>query len=430
MDNYKISEIKPASVFKSDIMLDSQFLLTPAGCPVSKQLLDTLTEWSFETVLAEDKPNAPAAAPAGTTEEKKSIDPAKAKEILSKTEEVTDIVKKAEEKQEEAKADPEILKALQEAKNAIKNDSSHMETVQKIYDKYLKYIEKVFTHYVTHKKFNTGEINETIKELCIFIKDNRRYILRITPSFEMRQKNFLVSHSMRATVLAITIGLQLRMPLTKLTELGVATVLHEIGMLRLPPQLYMKTTPLTQAERNQILTHPIISYNILKEENFPLNILLGVLDHHERENGSGYPRRIQGANISLYAKIIAVACSFEAITAPRHFKEARTTFDAMIEMLKNPDRQYDDTVLKALLYSLSLYPIGAYVYLSNGKIAQVTDVSTNSPKNPIVQIIGEKDENGNPRTVQTDDTNTKIVRVMNKKEAEDVIAAIQKNAKK
>ena len=299
-----------------------------------------------------------------------------------------------------------------------------------IYNEYLRYIDSVFTRYATHKDFNIAEISETVKKLCVFVKDWSRYILRITPTQEEHSKRYLVYHSMRTTVLAISIGLQLNMVMPKLVELGVATLLHEIGMLKLPPQIYMSTKPLSSAEKTQLFTHPILSYNILKESNFPLTVQLGVLDHHERENGSGYPRRIQGANISLYAKIIAVACSFEAITAPRHFKEARTTFDAMIEMLKNPDRQYDDTVLKALLYSLSLYPIGAYVYLSNGKIAQVTDVSTNSPKNPIVQIIGEKDENGNPRTVQTDDTNTKIVRVMNKKEAEDVIAAIQKNAKK
>lgn len=430
MDNFKVSQIRPNTVFTADVYLDPQFLISPSGCPMTLGILNALKEWNFETLSSEGKENkADTAKEQGVKTEKPDLNNQKAKEILSKTEEVKDIVEEAKEVKEEKEANPEIHKALEEARKETKSDKSRMEIVQEIYDKYLKYIESIFTTYVTQKKINAEELNETVKELCVFITENRRYVLRIIPSLQLRNKNFLVSHTMRSTVLAVTIGLQLRMPQPKLIELGVASVLHEIGMLRLSPNLYMKDSSLTPAERNQILTHPIISYNILKDMNFPLNILLGILDHHEREDGSGYPRRIRGNNISLYAKIIAVACSFEAITAPRHFKEARTTYDAMIEMLKNPHHQYDDTVLKALLYSLSIYPIGAFVYLSNGKIAQVIDVAPDNPKNPIVQIIGSKDANGNPVTAQTNDTDTKIVRVMNKKEADDVVAALQKVAK-
>ncbi|MCR5317517.1 MAG: HD-GYP domain-containing protein [Treponema sp.] len=431
MDNYKVSQIRANTVFTADVYLDPQFLITPSGCPLTLGVINALKQWNFENLSSEGKESkVDTAKEQGEKTEKPDLNNEKAKAILSKTEEVNNIVEEVEEVKEEKEANPEIHKALEEAKNETKSDKSRMEIVQEIYDKYLKYIESIFTTYVTQKKINADELNETIKELCSFITDNRRYVLRIIPSLQLRNKNFLVSHSMRSTVLAITIGLQLRMPQPKLIELGVASVLHEIGMLRLSPNLYMKDTALTPAERNQILTHPIISYNILKDMNFPLNILLGILDHHEREDGSGYPRRIRGNNISLYAKIIAVACSFEAITAPRHFKEARTTYDAMIEMLKNPHHQYDDTVLKALLYSLSIYPIGAFVYLSNGKLAQVVDVAPDNPKNPIVQILGKKDANGNPITAQTNDTDIKIVRVMNKKEAEDVVAALQKLAAK
>lgn len=430
MDNFKVSQIRPNTVFTADVYLDPQFLISPSGCPMTLGILNALKEWNFETLSSEGKENkADTAKEQGVKTEKPDLNNQKAKEILSKTEEVKYIVEEAKEVKEEKEANPEIHKALEEARKETKSDKSRMEIVQEIYDKYLKYIESIFTTYVTQKKINAEELNETVKELCVFITENRRYVLRIIPSLQLRNKNFLVSHTMRSTVLAVTIGLQLRMPQPKLIELGVASVLHEIGMLRLSPNLYMKDSSLTPAERNQILTHPIISYNILKDMNFPLNILLGILDHHEREDGSGYPRRIRGNNISLYAKIIAVACSFEAITAPRHFKEARTTYDAMIEMLKNPHHQYDDTVLKALLYSLSIYPIGAFVYLSNGKIAQVIDVAPDNPKNPIVQIIGSKDANGNPVTAQTNDTDTKIVRVMNKKEADDVVAALQEVAK-
>jgi hypothetical protein len=269
------------------------------------------------------------------------------------------------------------------------------------------------------------ELSDTVKDLCVFIKENKRYVLRIMPSAEARSKNFLVIHSMRSTVLAITIGLELHIPLSKLIELGVTCILHEIGMIRLPPQLYMTDKPLTSIERAHISTHPLIGFNIIKSLNFPLSIQLGVLEHHEKENGTGYPRKLSGDKISTYAKIISVACSFEAITAPRQYKAERTTFDAMVEMLKNENNQYNGIVIKALLYSLSLFPIGAYVYLKNGKIGIVTDVNPNNPKNPIIQLINEKEADGSPKTIQTDDLENKIIRVLNKKEQEDIVNSLK-----
>ena len=229
---------------------------------------------------------------------------------------------------------------------------------------------------------------------------------------------------MRSTVLAITIGLQLHMSLSKLIELGVTCLLHEIGMIRLPPQLYLTDKQLSPGERAQISTHPVIGFEIVKELKFPLTIQLGILEHHEKINGTGYPRHLTGDKISVYAKIIAVACSFEAITAPREYKTERSTFDAMVEMLKNKNHQYDETVIKALLYSLSLFPIGAYVYLANGKIAQVTDVNPDNPKNPVVQPLGERETDGTPKTVQTNDSDMKIIRVLSKQELEDVLKSL------
>ncbi|MBR5866748.1 MAG: HD-GYP domain-containing protein, partial [Spirochaetaceae bacterium] len=305
--------------------------------------------------------------------------------------------------------------------STIDNEQKRMSVVQSVYNEYLNFINMLYTRYATHKELDLENISSKIKDLCIFIKDNRRYVLRVEPDLTANNRNFLISHSMRSTVLAITVGLQLRMPLSKLIELGTACILHEIGMLRLPSQLYLSDKVLSTAEKNQLNTHPIISYTILKGFNAPLSVCLGVLEHHEKENGNGYPRRIAGSQISIYAKIISIVCSFEAITAPRSYKTASSSFEAMVELLKNSNNQYDGTVMKALLYSLSLFPIGSYVYLSDERIARVIDVNPENPKNPIVQIIGEKDENDDPVTVETNDTDLRVLRPLNKTEVEDLV---------
>ena len=398
MSTVKLENLKSDLSFNGDLQLDKNFILLPAKAVVSDDLIKVLTDWNFtEFQCSEEVPDF------SISQEKKQDSKAASE---SKVSTVKDSVKQA----------------LAKAKTSewISTERSKMNSVQTVYNEYMNYINSVYTHYATHKKIDFQELSDTVKDLCVFIKDNKRYVLRITPSAEVRSKNFLVIHSMRSTVLAITVGLELHMALSKLIELGISCILHEIGMLRLPPQLYMTDRPLTAAERAQIMTHPHTGFNILKDLEFPLSILLGVLEHHEKENGLGYPRHLPGNKITTYAKIISVACSFEAITAPREYKSERTTFDAMVEMLKNPNGQYDSTVIKALLYSLSLYPIGAYVCLKNGKIGIVTDVSPNNPKNPIVQLAKERNEDGTVKAIQTDDNQNRIVRVLSKEEQQQV----------
>lgn len=398
-----INALKPDLTFKSDLMLDDNFLLLPVAVPVTESLTKALAEWNLSEFScdADMSLGGDIGLPVQKTD--------KSKQEIAKI-------------QAEEKAKNSLKHALEQANSGkfANTERSRLESVRTVYNEYMNYINSVYTDYATRKKINYQELSDTVKDLCIFIKDNKRYVLRITPSAEQRSKNFLVIHSMRSTVLAITLGLELHIPISKLIELGITSILHEIGMLRLPPQLYMSNRKLTNSERTQISTHPLLGCAILKELNFPLSIQLGVLEHHEKENGKGYPQHLTGEKISNYAKIIAVSCSFEAITAPRLYKTERTTFDAMIEMLKNENQQYDPTVIKALLYSLSLFPIGAFVYLQNGKIAIVSDVSPNNPKNPIVQLVNETEPDGSPKTLQTDNNLNKIVRVLTKEEQADV----------
>ena len=431
MASFPLANIVENSSFTKDVTLGKQFLLVCAHLPFTPELKKALVEWDFREVesdgeMQERKPVVIKTAPDAEKKEEaapKPAAPASADAFEDVALEELDVA----EQQPKDDLSVETFAAIEKIKAAHSqgNEKSRMETVQEIYNEYTKYVLRLFTHYATHRTLRLSDISALTKELCAFIKENKRYVLRISPHIDDAEKNFLITHTIRSAVLAIAIGLQLRMPQDKLVELGVATILHEIGQIRLPPQLYMTERTLSPAEKAQMRTHPILSYNILKENAFPLAISLAVLEHHERENGSGYPRKLQSKKISVYAKIIGVACTFDAITAPRPHKEEKTTFTAMVEMLRNEEHKYDKTVVKALLYSLSLYPIGAYVYLSSGKIGQVIDVTPEQPMHPVVQLMNEKDENGNPKTVQTDNAKMKIVRVLNKQEAEDMFISMQ-----
>lgn len=403
METIPVESIRSDMTFTGDLFLDSSFILLPHTAPVTEELIKALKEWNFESVLCDG--GMSLGGDIGVS--KNNLD------------ELSD-------SSSTALSSESLKKVIENSKNTQIGDSdkARMEMVQAVYDEYMNYIESIFTHYATHKQINQEELSETVQELCIFIKDHRRYILRINPSTETCKKNFLVIHSMRTTVLAIAIALQLHLPLSKMIELGVSCILHEIGMLRVPPQLYMTDRKLTLGERAQISKHTLFGYAIIKELDFPLVVQLGVLEHHEKENGNGYPRKLNGDKISSNAKIIAVACSYEAITSPRSYKEERSTFEALLEMIQNKNRQYDDAVLKALLYTVSLYPIGTYVYLSNRKIAIVVDTNPDDPKSPVVQLLTEKEKDGSPKVLQTS-KELSILRILSKKEKEDILNLLE-----
>ncbi len=442
MNAVKTDSITSEQKFTADVMLDKSFLLLPSGCVFTEDQIKDLSEWGFTEVYTDGKTIVPVSAPQQADAQKaggagKGISNKLAADIDAKTEtvDVNDFIAGGEERsagpaaQSEAAEQPDVPVAEGESneEGTVSISGEAYEKAKVKYREFAEYINSVYTFYATNKSFNSSEITQKMGELCRFVRSNRRHVLRIISTPEMNEKNFLVNHSLRSTIVAVAVAQQLQFPEDKLVELAIACMLHEIGMILLPPQLYMNDKPLSQPEKIMMNTHPIVSFNILKQANFSLNIQLAVLEHHERINGSGYPRHVTGDKISLYAKIIALSCSFEAISAPREYRDERSTFEALIELLRNSNRQYDDTVTKALLYSISLYPIGVYVYLSNGKIAQVVDVAEGNPKTPFVQVIGA----GTPEApFQIDGTKTKIMRVLNKNEVEDMLKAIKKMAEK
>ena len=406
METINIGALRQGITYTSDLMIDNAFLLLPKTAEMTEDLIKALRQWGFEDILVDGSISLGGGIGVNKEEE-------------------------PEEEESKEKIGDNLKKAIEDSKNtAVGNsDQARMELVHSVYEEYVNYIESVFTHYATHKEIDQEELSDTVKELCIFIKEHRRYILRVNATIESQNRNFLIIHTMRTTVLCLAIALQLHLPLSKMIELGVTSILHEIGMLRLPPQLYMTSKKLSVREKAQISKHTLLGYTIIKDLNFGLSIQLGVLEHHEKENGTGYPRRLTGDKISSNAKIIAVACTYEAISSPRSYKDEKSTFDALLEMLQNKEHVYDGSVIKALLYTVSLYPIGTFVYLSNRKVAEVIDTNPDNPKTPIVQLLTETNADGSLKKIQIGENNINILRILTKQEKEDIIKIIREKYK-
>ena len=373
MNSHVIKDIAAGSYFSEPVYLDGRFVVTAPEMPFSAALIKALLDWEFKEVLSDGISRGEYAEPAKAA----------------------------------TAAVAESLPAL--------GDADRIRQAAGFYRTFHEYVEALFTRFVTTTEIDVKDVAEKVKELCETVKEDRRFLLRIQDPGST-DKNYLASHTVRSTIIAVVLGYYLKLPNHRLIELGTAALLHEIGMVKLPPQLYMTGRPLSPPERKAILTHPVIGYNILRSMSFPLSVCIAALEHHERENGAGYPRKLTSERISLYAKIISVACSYEALTAIRPYKGVKDGYAGMIDLLKNVGKQYDDLIVRALVFSLSIYPIGLFVLLSNGRKGQVVDVNPENPRFPIVQVIGEKTSDGKDRLLETSQTGVYIIRPLVKEE--------------
>ena len=184
---------------------------------------------------------------------------------------------------------------------------------------------------------------------------------------------------------------------------------------------------MSDEEKKYLYVHPVLSCKILKKSKFPLPVCLGTLDHHERENGTGYPQKLTGEKISLYGKILAVVCSYELIIGERKYKKAEDPSTGLLNILRQEPSQYDEEVLKALLNALSFFPIGSFVYLSNSAIGQVIDNNSEDPRFPVVRVIDRSAKTTFSGAIRTAMDGIRIMRPARK---EEWVAALSKGKKK
>lgn len=346
MNDHLISTLQAGKYFSMPVYLDQDFVLTAPEVALSQELIERLQRWGFEYVYSD-----------GHLTDKVGSDNEKAGESLPG-----------------AVLDSHVKDQLlsQQAAEAFKNMAD--------------FTEELFTDFVTRSELSVKNVSNRIRDLIEVVKEQRNYIIRIT-EFQMPEKNFLVVHSVKASIVGLAIGLSLKLPNHRLIELGSAILLHEIGMIRLPPQLYMTDKKLSPEERRAITAHTLLGFKILKANEYPMTVCIAVLESHENLDGTGYPRGLKGDKISLYAKIISVTSSYAAMVSDRPFRPALDGHNTILELLKNKGTRYDDLVLRALIQNLSLFPLGSYVELVNGAKGMVVQVHPQSPKTPSVKLF-------------------------------------------
>lgn len=204
-------------------------------------------------------------------------------------------------------------------------------------------------------------------------------------------ESYLFGHSVNVSVLAIMCGKAFGFNQLELKHLGLGAFLHDLGMGKLDKKLLVKEGNLTQEEMGQIKGHPMVGFNELRNYR-DLSLLAShcALQHHERWDGSGYPRGIKGAEIHLYARIVAVADVFDALVSERPYRQRMQPYEAVEFIQVHANSYFDPEVVEKFLTNIAVYPIGSLVKLNTGEKGVVVDVNKSFPSRPVVKLVTDK----------------------------------------
>ncbi len=204
----------------------------------------------------------------------------------------------------------------------------------------------------------------------------------------------LYTHSLNVCIYATLLGMANGYQGEDLLALGMGAMLHDIGKTQISPRVLAKTGKLSREELAEIKRHAELGYMLLKDEaNIPLVAAHCAYQHHERIDGSGYPRGLEGKDIHEFAKWIAIVDSYDAMTCQRSYREPLLPHEAVEALYAGSGTLYDTEMLKLFRDKVAIYPIGIGVRLSTGQEAVVVDLNATCMQRPVVRVL--TDEAGN-----------------------------------
>ncbi|MFR9719232.1 HD-GYP domain-containing protein [Aeromonas diversa] len=199
---------------------------------------------------------------------------------------------------------------------------------------------------------------------------------------------YLMEHSMNVAILLANFGRYLGLERATLQELTLGGLLHDVGKIMTPDAILNKPGKLTEEEFAVMRHHVVHSREILGETPGITPIMLEVAgNHHERLDGSGYPLKLKGDELSLYSRMSGIVDVYDALTADRVYKAGMQPTQAFRILLKGAGSHFDAELVQKFIKCLGVYPVGTLVQLSNQKLAVVIERNHQEPLKPLVKVI-------------------------------------------
>lgn len=246
---------------------------------------------------------------------------------------------------------------------------------------------------------DAGSVTQTSEESLDRVVDDMDLVvaLGLTPA----EGVYSSKHSLQTAMLSMAIGTSLGLKREQLVEMGIGCLVHDAGMRLIPQELVHAPRQLSQIEFLEITKHPSITFELLqKMSDVPTGARMVAYQLHERFDGSGYPRQRHGAQINPLARVAMVADTFVAMVSPRPHRPPVLPYKVMEFILHCTKLgKFDPDVVRGLLQTVGLFPIGSYVALSDDRVGRVVRAHRELFSRPVVEIQSTKGTDGEPEVV-------------------------------
>ncbi|REB08168.1 HD-GYP domain-containing protein [Sporosarcina sp. BI001-red] len=350
MENYRnLSELRPGTTIVEDIYANTAFPIIRKGTTLEIEHLEVLDLFNIKRVKVEER-----------------------------------IVNRVQSEQHEIGKTDTISSDLDEL---LENKISRSSDLHTMYKKAVNDYKREFTSWRSGVKLDIAKVRLLIMPLLETYMEQKKMLVMLNEY--SNRKEYLYHHAVSVGILTAALASELDYPKGTTLQLGLAGTLTDCGMAKVNPALLEKAAFLTKDEFAEVKKHPVYSYQMMQDS--PLlrqEMKLAVLQHHERLDGSGYPRGDQGEKISQLSQILAVADVFHAMTCERVYRAKESPY-RVAEMMKEEDfGKFDSAILDALYAVIGMPDIGDKVLLTNGDVGEVVSINYSKPLRPNIKLQG------------------------------------------
>lgn len=262
-----------------------------------------------------------------------------------------------------------------------------MFSLQDTYDQAIRVSQNIVEDIRFGRKLYLDPVDTCSIQICKY-QNNDKDVLTLLNSVKDKY-SYLYSHPVNVAFLSLIIGVWLNLSQEKLLNLVRAGLLHDMGKAKIKDSLLNKPEQLTLEEVEKLKSHPVIGYKILNSYNkFEPDVLRGVLFHHERMDGTGYPVGLKGESINVISRIIALADTFDALTSNRAYRKRCLPLDALKE-IKETSTNLDPCICRIFINNLINYYCGREILLSNECVGRIVSINPMNITKPLVHYSDE-----------------------------------------
>lgn len=267
----------------------------------------------------------------------------------------------------------------------------------------IKAIKKEFTSIAEEmrlkKRFNGDHLSKNFSKIILDIlaeiKNNKDALTVLSDVY--LYDSYIFTHSLNVTVYTLGLALELNFSDKQMLEIGLGAILHDVGKMLTPLEILNKPGRLTEDEYEIMKKHTTDGYKLLKDlPNIPLLAAHCAYQHHERMNGSGYPRGIKDNDIHLYAQLIGICDVFDAVTSNRVYRRAMLPHEGLELLYAGAGTLYSKELICAFRNTVAIYPVGLEVALSDGRSGVVVKQNHELSTRPVIRILKENNKEVNP----------------------------------